>query len=535
MRKSLIGLKKVVVFCLVIALCVATFAGCNNKGNKGGQKINLESKYGSEYPINADDTTLTFWRAMTANVSVSATNYGDLPVAKELEKRTGIKVKYIQPSTATYIEKFNLMIASGDLPDIIHYDWNSYPGGAQAAIDDGVIIPLNSVIDTYAKNFKSLMEKYPDAAKFAKTDEGNYFAFGVVAADNRLKTTAGPIIRLDWLEELGLEKPETIDDWYEVLKAFKEKKNASAPLTMIINAVYCGTFIGAYGITYDFYHEDGKIKYGPAEPEYKEFLTTMKKWYDEGLLDQNFSTVDSATVNANMLNGTSGATWGALGGGIGVLTNAATDPKAYYTGVQNPTLKKGETPKFSQMADPFMPWTAISSKCENVELAAKFLDYGYTEEGKTFFNFGTEGVSYEMVDGKPKYTELITNNPDGLSMSQALTKYSHGGQAGSFEQDLGYLEQYAGLPQQQDAWKEWLKTDAAKYTVPSVSIPAEDINEFSTLRTDIDAYRDEMYIKFITGTEPLDNFDAYLKNLKKIGIDRLIEIEQKAYDSFMSR
>lgn len=531
MKKSL---KKAIAFFLVAALCLITFTGCNKGGNSSG-KIDLEAKYGSEYPIKAEDTTLTFWRPMTANISVSATNYGELPVAKELEKRTGIKVEYINPSTATYIEKFNLMIASGELPDMIHYDWTSYPGGPQAAIDDGVIIALNDVIDAYTPNFKSLMEKYPDVDRYAKTDAGDYFAFGVIAADDMLKTTAGPIIRLDWLEELGLDKPETIDDWYNVLKAFKEKKNASAPLTMIINGVYSGAFIGAYGINYDFYHENGEIKYGPAEPEYKEFLTTMKKWYDEGLLDQNFSTVDSATINAQMLNGTSGATWGALGGGIGVLTNAATDPKALYTGVQNPTLKKGETPKFSQMADPYMPWVAISSKCKNVELAAKYLDYGYSEEGKTFFNFGTEGVSYEMVDGKPKYTELITKNPDGLSMSQALTKYSHGGQAGFFEQDLGYLEQYAGLPQQQSAWKEWLKTDAAKYTVPSVSIPAEDINEFSTLRTDIDAYRDEMYIKFITGTESLDNFDAYLKNLKKIGIDRLLEIEQKAYDSFMAR
>lgn len=531
MKKSL---KRILVICLVIALSVTAFTGCKT-GKTGAGGVILESKYGSEYPIDAGDTTLTLWRPMSANVSVSANNYGDLPVGKELEKRTGIKVEYIQPSATAWIEKFNLMVASGELPDIIHYDWVSYPGGAQAAIDDGVIIGLNDVVDSYATNFKSLMEKYPDVAKNAKTDAGNYFAFGVVAADNKLKTTAGPIVRLDWLEELGIDEPETIDDWYEMLKAFKEKKGAAAPLTMIFDAVYYGIFIGAYGINYDFYHDDGKVKFGPAEPEYKEFLTTMKKWYDEGLLDQNFSTVDGATVNANMLNGTSGATWGALGGGIGVLTNAATDPKAYYTGVQNPTLKKGEQPKFSQYADAFMPWAAITTQCKDVELAAKFLDYGYTEEGKTFFNFGTEGVSYEMVDGKPKYTDLITNNPDGLSMSQALTKYSHGGQAGYFEQDLGYLEQYAGLPQQQKAWKAWTNTDAVNHTVPNVSIPAEDINEFSTLRTDISAYRDEMYIKFITGTESLDNFDDYLKKLKKIGIDRLIEIEQKAYDAFMSR
>lgn len=534
MKKYKMNYKKILVFSLITVLSVTTFTGCNKeKGSKKNEV--LESKYASEYPIDAKDKTLTYWMPMTANISNSATNYGDLPVAKELEKRTGIKVEYIHPSLTNHLEKFNLMIAGGDLPDIIQYYWSTYPGGPQAAIDEGVILPLNSIMNSYATNFKQLMEKHPDVAREAKTDEGNFFAFGVVAADRKLNTSAGPIIRLDWLEELGLEKPETIDEWYTVLKAFKEKKNASAPLSMGMNGIYNDTFIGAYGISYDFYQIDGKVKYGPAQKEYKEFLTTMKKWYDEGLYDQNFSTNDAAAINANMLNGNAGATWNALGGGIGVLTNAATDPKAVYGGAPYPTHKKGEPPKFGQAGSPFNPLTAITTKCKDVELAAKFLDYGYTDAGKTLFNFGIEGTSYEMVDGKPKYTELITKNPNGLSMSQALTLYSHGGQNGSFEQDLGYLEQYAGLPQQQEAWNLWLDTDVFNYRVPSVNVAEEDATEYATILTDITTYRDEMYIKFVTGTESLDNFDKYLANLEKIGLKRLTEIKQKAYEAYMAR
>ena len=120
-------------------------------------------------------------------------------------------------------------------------------------------------------------------------------------------------------------------------------------------------------------------------------------------------------------------------------------------------------------------------------------------------------------------------------MSQALTKYSHGGQSGCFEQDLGYLEQYAGLPQQQEAWNLWLNSDIESHYLPNLTIAAEDMDEYATLRTDIDAYRDEMYIKFVSGTESLDNFDKYLSELEKMGIKRLVEIEQKAFDLFMSR
>lgn len=534
MSKYLENLKKLLVLCLATTLSITALTGCGN--TKGEQtKIDMAAKYSSEYPLAAEGEKITYWMPMTANISQSATNYGELPVAKELEKATGISVDYTHSSLTNTTEKFNLMIAGGDLTDIIQYWWSSYPGGPQAAIDEGVILPLNDLIDAYAPNYKKFLEQHPDIAKEAKTDSGQIYAFGMVAADRKLNTSAGPIIRLDWLEELDLDKPETIDEWYAMLKAFKDKKNATAPLSIRMDGILNGMFIGAYGIGYGFYNVSGKVKFGPAEKEYKEFLTTMKKWYDEGLYDHNFSTTDAATVNANMINGTSGATWNALGGGIGTYTNATKDSGAIYGGAPYPTHEKGETPMFGQINPQLTPLTAITTQCKNPELAIKFLDYGFSEEGHILYNYGIEGVSYEIVDDVPKYTDLITNNPDGLSMSQALTKYSHGGQNGNFVQAVGYLEQYAALPQQQEAWDLWVNTDALKYRIPNTSIAPEDSTEYSTLNTDISTYRDEMYIKFVTGTESLDNFDEYLENLEKLGLKRFIEIQQKAFDSYMNR
>ena len=541
--KNFATFKRILVLALALILALSVFTGCGDKKGKGETKVSVESKYGSTYPLEANGASLTVWKPLSAAISaLGYSSYGDLPVSTELEKLTGVKIEYVQPSAANSGEQFNLMMASGELTDIIEYGWNYYPGGAKMAIADGIIIPLNDMMDAgWAPEFAELMEQYPEVAKEAKTDDGVFFSTGTVAPDRELNTTAGPIVRLDWLEELGIEKPETIDEWYEMLKAFKEKKGVEIPLTLGLQGIGCGFIVGAYKTNYGFYHVDNKVIYGPAQPEFKEFLTTMKKWYDEGLLDRNFSTTDATTIQANLINGKAATTWNALGGGIGTLTNAIKDkdPNAVFGGLPYITHKKGETPWFGQASNRFGVKSAITTQCKDPELAMKWLNFGYTEAGHMLLNFGIEGVSYEWVekDGKkyPQYTKHITENEDGLSMSQAFQLYSQAGQGGNYRQDVRYLEQYAGLPQQQDAWKTWVNTDTFDHYVPTTNVADEDADEYAALASEIDGYRDEMYIKFIMGTEPLENFDKFVKTLNDMGLPRLLEIRQKAFDLYNAR
>ncbi|MGN1059189.1 MAG: extracellular solute-binding protein [Clostridia bacterium] len=493
----------------------------------------MEAKYGDTYPIQTDET-LTYWMPMTANISTSAANYGELPVAQELTKRTGIKVEYIHPSLTNTEEKFNLMVASGELADIIEYSWGYY--GPSKAIKDGIIVPLNDLIDAYAPNLKKILEDNPNIAREAKTDAGEYFTAGIIAIEDKLNTSGGLIIRQDWLDDLGLAMPETIPEWYEVLKAFKEKKGATAPLSVDASAAGNGAFVGAFQTTYNFYLKDGKVVYGPMEPGFKEYLKTMNQWYNEGLFDNNFSTTDGQTRNANMLNGVSGVIYGGLGGSMGALINASQNPNFKLSGAPYPTHAKGEKPMFGQTNPKFSVNAAISTKCKSPELAMRFLDYGYSEEGSLFMNFGTEGVSYEMKDGYPTYTEEITKNPSGLTMAQALTKYCKAGQNGPQRQDLRYLEQYAGRPEQQQAWENWYNTDARKYVLPTTYIAEDKAKAYATKFTDVTSYVNEMYIKFISGIEPIDNFDTtYMESLKKRGIEDLIAMRQEAYENYQKR
>lgn len=534
MRKS----KRALATAIVFALAAAALAGCGgNKKTANTQE--LEQKYSDKYPIESK-TVLSWWMPVTANLTVNADNMGKLEFAKELEKRTGIKVEYIHPAVGQTTEKFNLLIASGDLPDIVEYSWGSYPGGPQKAIDDKYLINHTEVINKFSPNFAGYLKKNPEVDKQVKTDAGNYYGYPLISNDIGLRTTGGIIVRQDWLEDLGMELPETIDEWYTVLKKFKEEKGASAAMSLGINHVKNGAFISAWDMIYGFYSDgNGKVKYGPAQPMYKDFLATMAKWYKEGLIDSGFAINDDKTVSANMLNGTTAVTYAGLGGGIGKwMTAKKNDPAYKLTGTKYPVLKKGDRSKFGQLsplAQVNSVFPAITTDCKDVELAARLLDYAYSDDGSMLFNFGIEGVSYEMKDGYPTYTEKVTNNPDGLSMAAVLQRYSRAGFGGGFVQDIRYLEQYAGSPEQQSAWKNWRDTDAEKYVLPPLYISTDEQSEYAKLGSSITTYVDEMFVKFITGVEPMENFDKYIENLKKMNVDRYIQMQQNAYERYLSR
>lgn len=508
---------------LTALICTVTaFAGCGKKTTK----------------TSGDDAnTITYWVNLSGNESQTTTSRSETPFGKMLMEKTGVNIEYQHPARGQATEKFNIMLATGNLPDIIEFTWEkTYPGGANKALSDGLIQEIN--LEKEAPNLYAYIQKNPEMEKFIKTDDEKFYGFPFIRGDDFLLTSAGLIVRQDWLDELGLEEPETIDDWTKMLRAFKEKKGARAPLSLNLNQIVTfGPFVGAYDTFANLYVRDGKVVYGAAEDSFKDFLVQMNKWFEEGLIDPDFASVDSATMQSNILNGVSGATWGSCGSGIGKWMAAATDDKFNLLGAKYPVMNKGEKAPFGNYEYPVTgaATAVITKSAKNKELCLKVLDYAYSEEGSMLFNFGIEGESYEMKDGYPTYTQEVTANPDGLSMAVSLARYALSQDVGPFVQDRRYMEQYANLPQQQKALENWQYTDMKNHLMPNISLTTEQQNEVATLVENINTYRSEMMAKFIMGVEPIENFDEYKKQLNKRGLKKYLEYQQQAYDRFMSR
>lgn len=476
-----------------VALCTACFGG----------------------ETNAAKTSFTYWRK--AEIPLENT-----PYVRELEKQTGVHLEFIYPRTDDEQEQLNLLYFSGNLPDIIETDWSLKPGGADEAIRQGYILCLDDLIDKYSPNLKKCFEENPELKKYFRSGEG-YYVYPLIQLDEGMNVYGGLCIRSDWLQELGLSMPETLDDWHETLLKFRDVYHPLIPLALPKGG---GAIMYAYHISNGFYIDNGEVYYGYTQPAYKEYLSLMNLWYREGLLGENYPNGIYASEEQMLIDGSCAALYGTMGRTM----NSVLKSGASVEGAPYPVLRKGERPFSSQYYMPTTQWGAasISGDCADPAAAARFLDFGYSEEGKLLFNFGILGESYEMIDGKPVYTSLIT---DSISMNDTMNLYLRANDSGPFIQMKEYLEQYAGSPQQKRARERWNDTDASRHTLPKLHLTREESMELSQLH--YSEYTEQMEINFITGVTPLSEFDEYLQKASALGAERALEIYRAVYARFL--
>ena len=494
-----------------------------------------------------DPVTLTYWVPLSSYAAVVMDNYKDNLVYKTIMEESNFTIEFIHPSIGQETTAFNLLMMSGELPDIIEYSWGSYEGGAQKALDDGIIIPLNDLLPEFAPDAYALMTKSDDIRKQCTTDAGTFYAFfGIVNStcipdgmlDDRIQS--GPILRKDWMDELGLESPVTIEDWHEVLTAFKEEKGAEAPLcTMGIDDAF-KAFAGAYKVGISYYMDGNDVKFGPVEDGYRDFLYLMKTWYDEGLLDPDFSSNDSSTRESNILNNHTGAYVAPAGSGIQAMNQKgkALDANFQLYGVEYPVLNEGEENCFASYntSSRTVGQAAISRSCKDVESACRLLNYFYTDAGALLKNFGVEGLCYTIDEnGCIEYTDLINNNPDGLTQKQCKAIYMRSDSANPGP----IVKTYTGDKEADDALDMWCShADAVLTTTyPSgAAFTSEEAAEAAMLTANIDSYYKEMTMKFIMGTADLDNdWDGYVEYLNTLGVEHIIELKQAAADRYNNK
>ena len=179
-----------------------------------------------------------------------------------------------------------------------------------------------------------------------------------------------------------------------------------------------------------------------------------------------------------------------------------------------------------------------SSDLDNIEEIIAMFDFLYTEEGMLLKNFGIEGLTYEMINGEPIYTDLIMDNPEGLAIGNAMGKYIQANYgAPGFSEIPGYQEQYYQLDAQKEARYAVNKyvDNAAQYVIPPITATPDESKDLATIMTDVNTYREEQFVAFVTGAQPIDKFDDYVAVINSLNIDRAIEIKQAGVERYNNR
>ena len=287
---------------------------------------------------------------------------------------------------------------------------------------------------------------------------------------------------------------------------------------------------GGSATSLPYYAVDGTVRCSLIEDGYRDYLTEMNKWYNEGLFNKDFASIEYDPMGGELAElqakGTVGV-WCTSGEGIGNITQPVSC-------VPNLTLEEGgidHLTSTSLVTDSTN--TYITACCDDVETAMRFLDYMYSEDGILFYNYGFEGEDFTLDENNtPKFTDAVINNEYGVDVpnmlrirrpytlcSSLMILYS----TAEFNTDL-----------KNEAWEVWSSNMDGAYYIPSnVSMNTEETETSSYYMADIVTYASQMIPQFISGDADLSEWDTFVEKLKEMNIEKCIAAEQSAYDRCM--
>ena len=496
------------------------------------------------YPLEADGATLTYWLPWMPALSQCYSNYSEHPAYAAAEEYTGVPVEYISCSMESAATEFNLMIASGSSYDILSSAATYYNGGVAAGVRDGVLLDLTDLMAEYVPDYYKEFITNEQWVKYATTDDetiGAIYSFNAV----ELGLSEGNFIRQDWLDDLGLDTPVTVDDYHDVLTAFKSNYNISDPFMLSSNlasdlsyAFGSGNFNVDDASNLSFYLEDGKVVCCFTSDNYKEYIGTLAQWFKEGLIGGDFfnrSSEMADSANTSVVLGGQAGIWTTVMNNLEDYPKQAADPNFKCAALADALGSDGEKLTFYD-DDPGSAGNAsVSADSDNWELALNWLNFWSTEQGLMLARYGVEGVSYTMENGEPVYTDVIYNNPDGFIFQLARIMYCAASVPTFGDpriiRDNVYSDNVIACT---EVWESAYGSSESNIS-DAVTMTTEESDEFYGKYTDIGTYAQTELLRFVVGDNSMDQWDTFVETCKSMGIDDCVEIYQAAYDRYEAR
>lgn len=543
--KKLRGLSKVISLLMVLTLMITCFTGCGSKDQKDNDTdtdTNANNSKESSFnetglPIVDEPVTLTVLTTRWGNMGDSFTQNQFL---KDLEEKTNVKIEWQVQSLSDWDEQKGIILAGGKIPDIIL--GNKTFGDTDVLNNVELFLPLTDLVDKYMPNYKKALAELPDLKKMVTYLDGEMYSLGK-NLPSRPVVCDQPIINKAWLDRLGLEAPTNIDELYTVLKAFKEQDangngdpNDEIPITGSKGLTMA--LLNPFGIVdlYEFkmiINDDNSLKYYPTSEEYKEGLKWLNKLYSEGIIDQEaFTQDDTMSLGKNQdpnvsrvgfsYNWIPDAVYGKWKDEyIAIAPIAGPDGKRYAGGDKNgiSAIERNEA--------------LIAKDCKYPEVAARWLDEFYTGEASIQNFWGAIGT---VISKNDDGTYSLNNPPEGTSADAWYWDVSL--------RDFGpkyvskeFQEKIKLSPESGDGLKLELSKLGEDYITtpyPKLLLSTDEIEELSTLETDINKFVDVTRADMVINGKVDEGWDEYVSKLNSMGLDRLIEIRTDAYERYLN-
>lgn len=492
------------------------------------------------YPLTETPVTLDYWIIWELSPDTRYSDISEHICLKELAEATGIQLNLLAQSQAAGQTNTNLMIASGDYPDMI--GMFSYATGMDAAIEDEVVLDLKDDLAEYSPAYyQYLIADDNKLWKSVQTDNGHIGAY--VTVGTTPEVVDGTMTFQFMLDELGFRKEElrTLDQYEAYLTAAKNQYGMAAPLYLPGDFMLDGdTLANTFGvalkvdsITGDlpWIVEDGQVKSGYLEEGYTEYVTLLHDWYQKGLIDSDTASHPTEYRDDELIGLVANKQVAVFHRGDGLVDMLSGISGESVLPIYFPTRNEGDTLHVGGGVDTISgeSGTVITTGCEEPELAMQFMNYCYTEDWILPSNYGVEGETYDMVDGEPVFQEW-TYSTQGSTFSSILMDYTFLAMVDANVETPGQSEAALSCA---DTWN--VNIDNANDYPAAAAMTVEEGDQYNRHAGDLVTLVQQYTAKFITGDEPLSGIEDFRQKLLDTGIEDCIAAKQSAYDRYMAR
>ena len=525
---------------LLSTATVLTLAACGSSGGASSPDYELTDV---SFPL---EETVSL-KMSTSSSPLAPADPNEKLIFQRLEEQSGVNIEWKNYSS-DYIEKRNLDISSGDLPDAM---WNA--GASDYDLlswaEDGIIIPLEDLINEHMPNFKKVLDENPEYLAMVTAPDGHIYSLPWIEELGQDKESIHtvndiPWINVDWLETLGLEMPQTTDELMVVLEAFKtQDPNGNGEADEIpISFINDGGnedmkfLFGAFGIGDNDDHlvvnDDGTIDFTADNEEFKNGVAYFNEMYNKELIDVEAFEQDWNAYVAKGKEQLFGVyfTWDKAN------VSGANDSYEPLPALAGPSGEKHvtRTNGFGFSRDRFV----ITSANKNLELTAKWADQMYVPIQSVQNNWGTYGDEtqqniFEYVEA----TDSLKHLPlEGTAPGELRQKTEAGG-------PLAILDDYYGtvttMPDDAqwrlDIFKDTYLADVHnQFNYPRVFLSLEQADRIAQIEADLMPFVSRKRAEWIANGKIAEEWDAYLEELNRLGLEEWMQIKQDAYDTYLS-
>lgn len=520
----------------------------NNPSNSGSSNVSVETpdyiNMDSALPIVKEGTDITL-KVMIVEGTLYANmdSIEDVYFTSAYEEMTGVHIEWEEVSSDAFEDQLALKLATGDLPDIILKGGVSNSSQSKYG-EQGYFLNLmeNDLLENYAPNYWALTEEYPEILSSSMMPDGSVYSLGLVRNSTGSTIASKLFFNQEWLNNLGLSVPTTKDEFYDVLYKFKNNDpngNGMADevgLYIKSDHLQMVTF-GMFGIGnrghnngfIDYDEENDSVRYFATSDGFREWVEWVSKLYQEGLINQEYFDFTESSLGNYINNDVCG---------VFAYTNLCmisedTQKKfTYLDGVM--TGDNGADDYYGVNSIGGTGAYIITTACEYPEVALRWADYFYSDEGSLFFYYGDEGVTYDVLDdGTYQFNDSVLSDYyagnesyDGCAVQVSLYAY-------------GNTPTMTKVPYNSADDNRGIALDAANALIddcviawPSFTFTTSEQRIIEDNKKDIDSYVSSMRDAWIMGTSELndDTWNDYLKTINNMGLEDVLEVYEAALE-----